>query len=80
MTVTDAAAAEKAREAKILRSISGCAARSSHHTKTASAPSPAAASASVIPAVQPRAGASMIASTMATSETATRSVPNRSRR
>jgi hypothetical protein len=47
MTVTDAAAVEKAGEAKILRSTSGWAMRSSHQTKTASVASPAAISASV---------------------------------
>jgi hypothetical protein len=80
MTVTDAAAVEKAREAKILRSTSGCAMRSSHQAKTASAASPAASPASVTVAVQPRPGASMMASTMANSAPPMSTVPGMSRR
>ena len=80
MTVTDAAAVEKAREAKILRSTSGCAMRSSHQVKAASAASPAASTASVTVPVQPRLGASMMASTMANSAPPMSAVPRRSRR
>ena len=79
-TVTDAAAVEKAREAKILRSMSGCSVRSSHQANRPSAASPAAASARVEIPVQPRPGASMMASTMANSAPATSSVPVMSRR
>src|ERR1019366_10047738 len=67
ITVTEAAAVEKARTANTLRSMKGCSMRSSHHTKTPRAARPATVSARVAAEVQPRGGASMIASTMADS-------------
>ncbi len=60
--------------------MSGFAIRSSHQTKIPRAASPAATSARVTVPVQPRLGASMMASTMATSAPATSSVPGMSRR
>ncbi len=60
--------------------MSGCGVRSSHQMKAAMATSPAAASAMVIASVQPRDGASMMASTSATSASAIRMVPRQSSR
>ena len=75
ITVTEAAAAEKARTANTRRSMSGSGICSSHQVNRPSPASPAAASASVKAPVQPRAGASIMASTRRNSASAIITVP-----
>ena len=78
VTVTEPDAAASARVEKIRRSMRGFSTRSSRQTNRASAARPTAASASVPVPVQPRLGASMMASTIATSAPPTSNVPTTS--